>query len=96
MFLVLEEEDLLRYAVSVYGDDMAKICETLNSRSEQAIRAAIKRKVDPAVLESIGPKRKKKGHIAEDTSPWPLTPATYEPFFHHLLSFQLSRPLLGS
>ncbi|GAU93317.1 hypothetical protein RvY_05278 [Ramazzottius varieornatus] len=64
-----EEEDLLRYAVSIYGDDMPKICETLNSRSEQAIRAAIKRKVDPAVLESIGPKRKKKGHIAEDTSP---------------------------
>ena len=59
----------MRHAVMLYGDDMDKICETLNSRSEMAIRAAIKRKVDPALLEQIGPIKKKKGHIAEDTSP---------------------------
>ncbi|XP_055329876.1 uncharacterized protein LOC129582388 [Paramacrobiotus metropolitanus] len=63
-----EEQELLRQALLTHGDDMDKICEILSSRSEQAIRAAIKRKMDPEMLQQIGPiKKRKHGCIVSDS-----------------------------
>jgi hypothetical protein len=59
----------LKHALLLYGDDMDKICQTLPMRTEQAIRAAVKRKMDPSLLQHIGPLKKRKTLVVEDTSP---------------------------
>ncbi|OQV23947.1 hypothetical protein BV898_02294 [Hypsibius exemplaris] len=65
-----EEQDMLKQALTLYGDDMDKICEALPMRTEQAIRAAVKRKLDPKFWQQIGPlKKRSKAVELEDNSP---------------------------
>lgn len=58
--LIADEEELLRQALLTHGTDMDKLCEALPARTEQAIRAAVKRKMDPDLVQRLGPLKRRR------------------------------------